>query len=194
MNLVVEINGVELLDRATRLLKGFYGSSTRYAESVVLNGYGRVALALEDNEDVGTSVFYTVNVGEVRICVIYYILVSEAHRGRGVGSALLATIEEECAADLNIATTWLGNYVAERLYSSMGYFRFTWDELRRLYGRRIMDLLLKATCGYDDDLAFIKPILDEFIDKLRRGDASAVVRLWRRACLGTWLSTKLSGT
>ncbi|ADN51877.1 GCN5-related N-acetyltransferase [Vulcanisaeta distributa DSM 14429] len=191
--ITVLIGSRELMDYAEPILRDFFGSAYRYARAVVDYGVGSVALAVINESGVGAAVYYSVNVGAVRLCVIYYIAVVDECRGLGIGKVLMSTIEEVCTdSDIYIATTWFGNEPADRLYRSLGYVGYTWDELRRLIGRRAVDRLLKATCGYDDDMAYVKPVIagNDALDILRHiieGGDNDVNRLWRETCLGVWL-------
>ena len=190
--ITVVIGGTELMSSAEPILREFFGSAYRYAKAVVDYGIGSVALATVDRSSVGTVIYYGVNVGSIKLCVIYYIAVVEECRGLGIGKVLMSTVEEMCTdSDAYIATTWFDNEPADRLYRSLGYVGYTWDELRRLIGRRAVDRLLKATCGYDDDIAYVKPTTNnDVLAILRRvveGGGSDVDRLWRETCLGVWL-------
>ncbi len=181
------------MGHAEPILRDFFGSAYRYARAVVDYGVGSVALAVINSSSVGAAVYYGINVGSVKLCVIYYIAVIEECRGLGIGKILMSSIEEVCAdSDAYVATTWFGNEPADRLYKSLGYVGYTWDELRRLIGKRAVDRLLKATCGYDDDIAYVKPVMvsNDVLSILRRiveGEGNDVDRLWRETCLGVWL-------
>lgn len=184
----------ELMSKAGEILREFFGPAYRYAKAVVDYGVGSVALAMIDNSSVGVAVYYPITVGSIKLCVIYYIAVTEGCRGLGIGKVLMSTIEETCAvdADAYIATTWLGNEPADRLYRSLGYTGYTWGELRRVLGRRAVDRLLKATCGYDDDVAYVKPIISDedplkLLKRVVDGGDDEVKKLWRETCLYTWL-------
>ncbi|MGC8608021.1 MAG: GNAT family N-acetyltransferase [Vulcanisaeta sp.] len=192
-SITVFIDGKELMSSAEQILRDFFGSAYRYARAVVDYGVGFVALAVVNGSSVGAAVYYSINVGLIRLCVIYYIAVIEECRGLGIGKVLMSTIEEICAdSDVYIATTWFGNEPADRLYRSLDYVGYTWDELRRLIGKKAVDRLLKVTCGYDDDIAYVKSIINEgdVLSILRRvveGGDDETNRLWRETCLGVWL-------
>ena len=191
--ITVLLGGKELMDDAEAILRDFFGFTYRYARAVVDYGVGSVALAMIDKASVGAAVYYNIGVGSVRLCVIYYIAVVEGCRGLGIGKVLMSTIEEVCAdSNAYIATTWFGNEPADRLYRSLGYVGYTWDELRRLIGRRAVDRLLKATCGYDDDIAYVKPVVDgedviSILKHVVESGGDDVDRLWRETCLNVWL-------
>lgn len=191
-SITVLIGGKELMDSAESILRGFFGSSYRYARAVVDHGVGSVALATINGSNIGAAVYYGVSVGSIKLCIIYYIAVVKGCRGLGIGKVLMSTIEETCAdSDVYIATTWFGNEPANRLYKSLGYIGYTWGELRRLIGRRAVDRLLRATCGYDDDVAYVKPVVSDsdVLSTLKRVTEGSddVNRLWRETCLGVWL-------
>ncbi|BDR93405.1 GNAT family N-acetyltransferase [Vulcanisaeta souniana] len=191
-SITVLIGSKELMGSAEQILRDFFGSAYRYARAVVDYGVGSVALAIVNGSSVGAAVYYGINVGSVRLCIIYYIAVAEKCRGLGIGKILMSTIEEICAdSDVYIATTWLGNEPADKLYKSLGYVGYTWGELRRLIGRRAVDRLLRATCGYDDDVAYVKPVVNDSdvlstLKRIAEGDGD-INRLWRETCIGVWL-------
>lgn len=194
-DIIVEVGSKELFNEAEDVLRRSFGSSFRYAKAVVDYGAGLVAIARINNDVAGAVVFYNVLFPKVKLCVIYYIAVLEEFRRMGLGSVLMSTAEEVCAdTDLYIATTWYGNDAADALYKTLGYTAYSWNELRRLLGRRTVDRLLKATCGYDDDLAYVKSSYDaNVIDLLRlvsEGNAEGVNKLWKETCLYTWLRIK----
>ena len=192
-SITVFIGGKELMNDAESILRDFFGSAYRYARAVVDYGVGSVALAIVNGSSVGAAVYYSINVGSIKLCIIYYIAVIEECRGLGIGKVLMSTIEEICSdSSVYIATTWFGNEPADKLYKSMGYISYTWDKLRELIGKKAVDRLLKVTCGYDDDIAYVKLITNEgdVLSILRRvieGSDNEVNRLWRETCLGVWL-------
>lgn len=190
--ITVLVGNGELMDRAEAVLKGFFGSAYAYAKSVVDYGVGSVALATINGVSVGAAIYYQVPVGSVRACIIYYIAVAEECRGLGIGSVLMHSIEEACRTpDIYIVTTWLGNERANGLYRSMGYIGYSWDELRMRLGRRVVNKLLKATCGYDDDIVYVKVARsgEDALSVLRRvvNGQDNIDDLWRRTCVQVWL-------
>ncbi|MBP1449277.1 MAG: hypothetical protein JZD41_04600 [Thermoproteus sp.] len=60
--------------------------------------------------------------------------------------------ERHCAAPAYAATTEEDNAAALALFRSMGYSAYRWEAL----DGRTRRVLLKATCGYDDDVILIK--------------------------------------
>lgn len=193
---VVVGTGSELLRRSEPVLRSAFGRGYEYARAVVEHGTGSIALATIDGIDAGAAVFYRVRVGEATLCVVYYIAVIEEYRNRGLGKAMMRAIEENCrGVDAYVATTWYGNDAADALYRSLGYIPYSWDYIEGTFGRRVLDKLLKATCGYDDDLIYIKLRsginIEDLVGKVVKGGDN-VSSLWRSTCLGTWLKLRAS--
>lgn len=195
-SITVLVGNDELMEEAGEILREFFGSAYRYAKAVVDYGIGSVALAVINELSVGAAIYYPITVGSIKLCVIYYIAVTEECRGLGIGKVLMSTVEEACAdSDMYIATTWFGNEPADNLYKSLGYVGYSWDELRRVIGKRAVDKLLKATCGYDDDIAYVKPIISnenalELLKHVIDEGGDDIDRLWRETCLYVWLRLK----
>ncbi len=188
---------VECDDRLKRrgfeILKRVFGWYSIYAISAVEGGFSKMALAKLGDKDVGVIVFHKLRGNGVWLCVLYYVAVLREYRRRGVGKALIATGEELCGSvDIYVATTKLVNKVANRLFLSLGYVGYTWEELERLIGIDAVEALLKATCGYEDDVLYAKSYKNE--DPLRLlalvREGNDVYRFWRDACYGTWLRAR----
>ncbi len=169
-------DGAEALEIISRYYKG----PVKYARAV-LERWPRsgAVVAYIGGKAVGAEIFYAVELA-VLACVHYYVAVVPEYRRRGVASSLVRKVEELCGAGVYMATTTEDNVAALRLFRRLGYVEYRWGELPR----RSREVLLKATCGYDDDVLLIKG-----------GDPVAVVahtqdveRLWRETCLKPFLS------
>lgn len=149
-----------------------------YARAVVEDGLGDVAVAFIGDAPAGAEVFYSVKLA-AKLCVHYYVGVLEQYRKRGLGKALVSAVEGFCRAEAYAATTTEDNNAARALFSSLGYKEYKWEEL----DRRTRDLLLKATCGYDDDIVFVKGLPPRELARAP-GDAE---RFGRKECYLVWL-------
>ncbi len=147
---------------------------------------GGLAAVVYDPEPVGAEVFYTLP----GVCVHYYVCVVEGRRGRGYGRVLVASVEEYCGSQGStryVATTTIDNRASCRLFESLGYTGYTWREIAARVGEDGVDMLLKLTCGYEDDVVYIKPAgLEELIELLEK-QGRRLNRLWRRMCYEPWL-------
>jgi ribosomal protein S18 acetylase RimI-like enzyme len=105
-----------------------------YFETVLANPNNRVILAEDDAAALGYIWFQEQLVPETPFTwprqrtYIYQIAVDEAARRRGIGSALLAHVEE-LAHDAGIDTlaldTWASNSTAQAFFSARGYSTLT---------------------------------------------------------------------
>ncbi len=177
---VVEI-GRRYLEKALDILAREYGRALEYARAVVADGLGDVAVALLGGRPIGAEIFYKIRLA-VDLCVHYYVAVLREYRGRGVGKTLVTTVERVCKADAYAATTTEDNAAAKALFGSLGYVGYRWREL----DKRTRDVLLRATCGYDDDIIFLKgPAPREVAAEV--GDAE---RFGHRECYLVWLGVR----
>ncbi|MEL9990522.1 MAG: GNAT family N-acetyltransferase [Thermoproteus sp.] len=174
-------SGRELLDLALDILDRGYGRALKYARAVVLDGIGDVAVAFLAGRPVAAEVFYRIRLA-APLCVHYYVAVLEGYRGRGLGKALVRAVEGLCGADAYAATTTEGNRAARALFASLGYRGYSWDELEP----DIRDVLLKATCGYDDDMIYIKGLPPSAL-AASRGEADAFNL---KECYLVWLGRR----
>ncbi|HIP57116.1 MAG TPA: GNAT family N-acetyltransferase [Ignisphaera aggregans] len=146
-----------------------------------------------DGECVGVGLYYVLNTKPV-IGVVYYIAVIPRLRGRGLGKVLLASIEhlmEEERVEMSIATSALDNENAIRLFKSMGYAILEWSELAERLGYDVYELLLKATCGYEDDVVMIKSFKGGRLDKVltdlvNSRNIRTANRVWYTICYEPW--------
>ncbi len=179
----VIVGGRDLLEAARNII-GRYMPGFRYAETAVVDGWASVAVAIAGEDAVGAEVFYGLSARPYSICVHYYVATVEGWRRRGIASALVAHVEDVCGAQLYLATTRLGNEPAVRLFTSLGYRAVPWDELPR----DLADVLLRATCGYDDDVLLAKP--SERLEALLGADHAEIARFHMRECYAVWRSMR----
>ena len=166
--------------KALEIVSRYYKGPVKYARVVLEKWPGSGAVvAYMGGEAVGAEIFYLVDLATT-VCVHYYVAVVSEYRRRGVASFLVKKVEELCGAGVYMATTTEDNTAALRLFRRLGYAEYRWSELPR--GAR--EVLLKATCGYDDDVLLVKG-----------GDPVAVAthtqdveRLWRETCLRPFLN------
>ena len=179
----IVVGGRDLLDVARNII-GRYMPGFRYAEAAVMDRWASVAVAMVGEEAVGAEVFYGLPARPYSMCVHYYVATAEGWRRRGIASALVAHVEGICGAQLYLATTRLDNEPAMRLFTSLGYDAVSWDELPR----GLADVLLRATCGYDDDVLLAKP--SKLLDALLDADHAEIARFHRRECYAVWRATR----
>ena len=165
--------------KALEIISRCYRGPVKYARAV-LERWPRsdAVVAYVGGEAVGAEIFYAVDLAAT-VCVHYYVAVVPRYRRRSVASFLVKTVERLCQAGIYIATTTEDNIAALRLFKKLGYAEYRWGDLPR----RLREVLLKTTCGYDDDVLLIKG-----------GDPTAVAvhtqdveRLWRETCLKPFL-------
>lgn len=165
--------------KALEIVSRYYKGPVKYARAVLERWPGSGALvAYMGGEAVGAEIFYAVELAATA-CVHYYVAVVPEYRRRGVASFLVKKVDELCGAGVYMATTTEDNAAALRLFRRLGYAEYRWGEPPR--GAR--EVLLKATCGYDDVLL------------IKGGDPLAVAthtqdveRLWRETCLKPFLN------
>jgi L-amino acid N-acyltransferase YncA len=167
--------------KALEIISTYYKGPVKYARAV-LERWPRsgAVVAYMGGEVVGAEIFYAVDLAAAA-CVHYYVAVVPEYRRRGVASFLVKKVEELCGAGVYMATTTENNVAAIRLFRRLGYAEYRWGELPR--GAR--EVLLKATCGYDDDVLLIKGG-DPLAIAARAQD---VERLWRETCLKPFLNS-----
>jgi L-amino acid N-acyltransferase YncA len=163
---------------ALELIGAYYGS-VKYARAVLERWPRSWALVLSvDGRAVAAEVFYAVRLA-VTACVHYYAVVAPEHRGHGLGRLLVTLAERECGAGIYLATTREDNTPAMRLFEGLGYRPYRWEGLPRA----ARDALLRATCGYDDDILYVKGGDPRVIAAV----TGEVARLWRETCLKPYL-------
>lgn len=200
---VTEVSGDVLRD--LKVVDGIIGSSMEgyniwYVNSCIELGICNVLIASLDDKVVGVGVYYIVNTSPERVGVIYYVVVDRRYRGLGIGKSLIASIEEMLESDkvsIYLATTRESNKVVRKLLTSFGYFEIPLDV--GVLGE-VLEVIERITCGYDDDLLFIKTsqdtvkTLNSLITKLgfltRQDNIEVINRLWRKICYEVWLRSR----
>jgi GNAT superfamily N-acetyltransferase len=172
--------GRGLLGEALRIIEAEYGPA-KYARAVVEDGIGDVAVAYVGGEPAAALVFYEIKLA-APLCVHYYVAVSSKFRRRGLAKLLITSAEARCRAPAYAATTEEDNTAALALFAGLGYRAYRWREL----DRRTRVVLLKATCGYDDDVILIKGISPREL-AADEGDAE---EFNRRECYLVWLGVR----
>ena len=175
----IVVGGPELLGVARDII-GRYMYGFRYAEAAVRDGWARIAVARANGEVVGAEVFYWLSARPYRICVHYYIATAAEWRRRGVARALITRVEDVCEGHFHLATTWRDNSAAIGLFTSLGYSAVPWEAL----SRDLADVLLRATCGYDDDVLLVKSSIQ--LSALLSADTSEISKFHRRECYAVW--------
>jgi len=169
----------EDLEKALELVDKLYEGPTKYARAVLRRWpKAWAAVAYVGGEAAGAEVYYAVTLAR-DACVHYYVVVEPKFRRRGVATALVRYVEQRCRNTIYMATTTEDNVAAVRLFTRLGYSVYRWGDLPR----RIRENLLKATCGYDDDILLIKGASPADVGK-ELGEAG---ELWKETCLKPYL-------
>lgn len=157
-----------------------------YATSCIDMDVCRVAVAY-DSGVAGIGVFYTIP--KLSIGVVYYIAVLPEYRGRGIGKALLASIEEILSYDdieVFIATTRRENTASRRMLIDLGYIEVDLENI----DRALEETITMMTCGYEDDLLYVKLSridLNRFFDIVSRASSIKIIEdIWRKICYNPW--------
>ncbi|MEM2158041.1 MAG: hypothetical protein QXO72_03385 [Sulfolobales archaeon] len=94
---------------------------------------------------------------------------------------------------ISLATTRADNNVIKSVLGKLGYTEIFINSLNSL-----SNIIKKLTCGYDDDLLFIK-FLDEVLREATpsilmfletRSNSDLINNLWRFMCYEVWLKNK----
>ncbi len=192
--LVVEPDSRTASELVSLVEEGMGAWQARYAVECLNQGVCR-GLVAYSRIPLGAVLFYSVGLDPSYVLgVIYYVVVGEGYRRRGVGRVLVASAEhvlEEEGADVVLATTRVENLGSRRLFYSMGYREVPLHSIEEECG----DLLTKLTCSYEDDLALVKEIGAGFEDVLAalgaKPNARRVERLWYSLCYRPWRSIRL---
>lgn len=157
-----------------------------YALSCIDSGLCRAVIAYDDGVS-GVGVFYIVP--RLNIGVIYYVAVLPKSRGRGIGKAIVATIEELLSyegIDVFVATTRGSNLASRNMLRDLGYIEVMLSNL----ASDVEDLITMMTCGYEDDVLYVKLSsmnLSEFFSIITRPSSINVIEdTWRKVCYGPW--------
>jgi len=175
------------------------GYNIWYVNSCIELGICNVLIASLNDRPVGVGIYYIVNTRPEKVGVIYYVAVDRRYRGLGIGKALIASIEEVLeGVDVGIylATTREENNVIRNILTSFGYLEVPLDT--GVLGE-VLEVVERITCGYDDDLLFIKisqgnvevPSITTKLRFLTKQDNVEVInRLWRKICYEVWLRSR----
>ncbi len=161
-----------------------------YARAALESGGTKLLVAYLDNRPIGVEIYYIVDVG-VRLLVHYYVAVSPDYQHMHIGKTLVLSAEylgENTEA--YIATTTIDNKPARKLFTSLGYYEYTWIELEQLIGPENTYKLIQATCSHEDDLALIKPVevtISQLLEKLEKTRLRTPWKLWKKICYKPWL-------
>lgn len=173
---------------------GFWHAS--FARSIKrIGGFAADLYLSNDNRLVGQGVVYIAILTDLSLGVVYYIAVEREYRGRGLGKVLLASLEEilaENGADLFLATTSSSNTASRRLFKSLGYEEFFWRDLYRSVGEEETEILRMITCGYEDDVLFVKEerrSSKDLFEVLREREyvKRDAEKIWRVICYIPWV-------
>ncbi|MEM1646668.1 MAG: GNAT family N-acetyltransferase [Ignisphaera sp.] len=161
-----------------------------YALSCIDLGLCRAVIAY-DNGVSGVGVFYAIP--RLSIGVIYYVAVLPRSRGRGIGKAIVASIEELLSYDnveVFVATTRSNNLASRSMLRDLGYIEVVLGEL----DNEIEELITMMTCGYEDDVLYIKLSsvnLREFFSALLRPNSINIIEdTWRKICYNPWIKLR----
>ncbi len=194
--IVVRENTWEFLDIARAIIEEEMGwTHSYYAIESVKRGFSKIVVAFIDNAPVGVGVYYLVNGSSIRVCVHYYIVVREEYRGIGVGKVLVSSIEELNRSVRGfLATTVYDNMASRRLFGSLGYSEYTFNYIEERLGYSVLRELVRATCGFEDDIFLVKSIgLDplELLKSLSK-ERKIIRSLWENICWQPWLDLRRS--
>lgn len=167
----------------------------RYVNACLGLGICRGLVAVLNGNVCGVGVYYVVESYPHKVGVHYYVAVKAEFRGMGVGKALISSMEELMSSDhvsIYLATAKSGNEVIKSILSRLGYIEVPLNSLGRL-----SDVVKKLTCGYDDDLLFMR-----LYNNLNKSPTSAldfltahpnsdlINKLWRKLCYDVWRNTQ----
>lgn len=171
----VKVDKIKTLE----LLETYYHGTVKYAKAVLERWpHSNGLVVYKTGRPAGAEIFYKVDLTQPT-CVHYYLIVVPHFRRQGVATYLVNKVEEICGAEVFLATTTVENIAAVGLFKKVGYMVYRWSELPR----KARDVLLKATCGYDDDMLFAKGIKPTDVAK----PTAEVQKLWRETCLLPYL-------
>jgi GNAT superfamily N-acetyltransferase len=189
---IAEVTGSEELGIVRRIVESSMGSwQAYYATTCVEQGYCRALVAFEYGRPAGVSLFYKLELQpRVSVGVVYYVVVEEGFRRRGIGKALVASVEhllEEEWVDAIVATTRFDNIGSRKLFGSFGYVEVPLEVVEDRCG----EVVTKLTCSYEDDLLLFKGLtvnLEGLVEALGTPqNLRQVERLWYSLCYRPWL-------
>lgn len=164
---------------------------TYYALSCIEYNICKVIVAYNEDSVLGIGIFYTIS--RPGIGIIYYIVVPVEHRNRGIGKAIVASIEEILEyeyIDIFMATTKRNNIASRKIFMSLGYNEIELSSIDKEVG----EILTMITCGYEDDFLYIKSRnLDTenlFNIFLYNNLIKLIENIWRKICYNPWKKLK----
>ncbi len=181
---IVECNE-ECLNIAKKFLEhvmGWYHSY--FASSCIEKGICRVLVASDKEMTIGIIVFYKALTKPLPTIVIYYVAVDSKFRGRGVGKALVTSVESlfENNQHIFLATTRENNIPSRKLFSELNYSEAFIEHL----DNRTSNFIERLACSYEDDVVLYKGISDIAILAHINENISIAERIWKRVCYEPW--------
>lgn len=166
-----------------------------YASSCLEAGVCRAVVVKVGKEDVGSGLYYKIEIKPQPLGVIYYVVVKNVFRGLGYGKVIVSSIEELLNWDdvrYFIATTKRINNPSINMFKSLGYLVVELGMLGDL-----LEIIRYATCGYDDDVLLIKGESVKGVEDIKllirqlirsQQNINIVKNLWRRICYEPWIN------
>lgn len=184
MTLVVE----EDLEGALRLVAEVMGEYHGYYAFWSREAGASGLVARVDGRVAGATVYYKAGLDGLGLGVIYYVVVKPGYRGRGLGRILVASSEELMGpVDAYVATTTSDNRSSMRMFESLGYRALRLYELEDELGVMAYDLIVYATCLYEEDLVLLKDVSRDWYERITHEHLRAAYRIWERICYEPWL-------
>lgn len=170
------------VEKALELIERYYRGPAKYAEAVVRRWPASGAVvAYIDGDLAGAEIYYKIQLASA-VCVHYYVAVAPKYRNRGVATSMVRHVEDICKTPTYMATTTYDNTPTIRLFTRLGYRQYQWGALPR----KTREVLLKSTCGYDDDILLIKGSEPQEVALY----TEEVKTFWRETCLKPYLDLK----
>ncbi|MEM0048749.1 MAG: GNAT family N-acetyltransferase [Ignisphaera sp.] len=175
--------GIECLDTVKAILVKNMGWYQAYFAAACLElGRCRALVALVNNVEVGSLLFYEAKLSPSNLVVIYYVAVEEMYRGRGIGKALVSSAEYISDGSMYIATTHRDNVASRKMFKDLDYSEIPFEHLKE----STIDFLERLACSYEDDIVLYKGHLE--LDYLASLSLNRVVakQLWKELCFNPW--------
>jgi GNAT superfamily N-acetyltransferase len=155
-----------------------YFASTCIEEKVC-----RALIAYDKGVAIGVTVFFEAPVKPLPITVIYYVAVDTKFRRRGVGKALVASVESLFEdSRVFLATTGENNTPSRKLFLALGYKEAYLENLNE----KVAETIRKLACCYEDEIVLYKGVSNINIIAQFHENIAIVKRIWKRICLGAW--------
>ncbi len=158
-----------------------------YAKEAASSGVGTWLCARLDSRVVGVAVALAIP-SRPKIGVVYYVAISRDVEGRGVGKALVLSVEELLEArgcSVFMASTSSDNDRSRRLFKSLGYREVSLYELAEI-DERAAELVVMGLCAFEDEVVLYKGMeLRELLAVIHRSEG-AFRHVWRVACFEPW--------